>query len=62
MTKLEIDKIWKRMCEEHIQPSILFKIATEMIQPDENQIKHLNNCVACRTYYSSYKAEKRLYE
>ena len=50
------------MCEEHIQPSILFKIATEMIQPDENQIKHLNNCVACRTYYSSYKAEKRLYE
>ncbi len=49
------DAAWQRFCKEHIQPSKLFRLALNMIEPTEADRQHIVNCVCCYNAYNNYR-------
>jgi hypothetical protein len=49
------DAQWERYCQEHLQPSLLFKLAVGLSVPDAEQRSHIESCERCRTAFDTYR-------
>lgn len=55
--KEESDAAWLAFCEQHIQPSRLFRIARGMIETSPADAVHISECVSCRTAHAAYSKD-----
>jgi hypothetical protein len=55
LTEADLAAAWGRYCKEHIQPSILFRIALGPDVPDAEQRRHLKACERCRAAFDHYR-------
>jgi hypothetical protein len=46
---------WERYCQEHLQPSLLFKLAVGPSVPDAEQRSHIESCDRCRAAFDRYR-------
>lgn len=51
-----IEALWKRYCEEHLQPSRLFKMAVGLSVPDADERSHIESCDRCRAAFEQYRS------
>lgn len=58
----EFVEAWQGFLRRHIEPSRLFKVSQDMADPTPDEMKHLCNCVPCRTAYDSYRASSILHK
>jgi hypothetical protein len=50
----EADRLWKQLCNEHYEPSRLFRLAKGMIPLTPADAVHLRDCQMCGHWYRIY--------
>lgn len=48
---------WKEYCRRHLAPHIVFRLATGLSQPREQEQAHLAECETCQKFFQAFQAD-----